>query len=120
MSIAAAHACAFYKEVAAARVVWGIQDAGGFPAPLAVDGKRSMPFWSSESRALKIIEAMASYEGFRPVAIPWPVFCERWVPGLATDGLLAGVNWSGLAATGYDVEPIDIQRNVEAILHAGA
>lgn len=118
MSIAAIHSAAFYREVAESLIIWAIQDEGGFPAPLLVNGKRSMPFWSSESRALKIIQSAPAYSSFTPVAIPWSLFCERWVPGLTKDGLLAGVNWSGTKAMGYDVEPTEIQRNVEALIHA--
>lgn len=75
-----------------------------------------MPFWSSKSRALKVIADVVTYAGFKPVAIPWNTFCERWVPGLMTNGFLAGVNWSGPYATGYDIEPTELQRNVQALL----
>ncbi len=115
MSIAAAHAAEFYREVAESAVVWGIKDAQGFPAPIAGEGKRAMPFWSSESRALVVIRGVPAYGGFTPVPIQWQVFCERWVPGLVRDGLLAGVNWSGPAASGFDVSPTELQRNVEAL-----
>lgn len=120
MGISSAHAAAFYREVAANQVVWAIRDAGGFPAPRIADRGRSMPFWSSEARARSIIETIAAYGGFSPLAIPWSIFCERWVTGLAADGLLAGVNWSGSAASGFDIEPAALQRNVEALLHDAA
>jgi hypothetical protein len=32
-------------------------------------------------------------------------FRNRWLPGLASDGILVGVNWSGPRATGYDLLP---------------
>ena len=115
MSIVPAHAAAFFREVAASSVVWGIKDSGGFPAPVAAGGKRAMPFWSSESRALAVIRSLPAYSSFTPVAIEWSVFCQRWVPGLAGDGLLAGVNWSGTSASGFDLEPADVQRNVEVL-----
>ena len=115
MSIAAAHAAEFYREVAESGVVWGIKDARGFPAPIASEGKRAMPFWSSESRALVVVRGVPAYSSFSPVPIQWQVFCERWVPGLVRDGFLAGVNWSGLAASGFDIAPTDLQRNVEAL-----
>lgn len=117
MSIAATHAAEFYREVAESGVVWGIKDASGFPAPITNEGKRAMPFWSSESRALVVVRSVSAYGGFTPVPIEWQVFCERWVPGLVRDGLLAGVNWSGPMASGFDIEPPDLQRNVEAILN---
>jgi hypothetical protein len=120
MSIAAAHATSFYREVAKAQIVWSIQDSAGFPAPMTPEGKRSMPFWSSHSRAEKIVQSVAAYAGFEVVAIPWSDFCEAWVPGLTSDGILAGVNWSGTNAMGYDLEPSALQRSVEALIRGGA
>ena len=38
MSISAAHAAAFYSEVAEVLSVWTIRDAGGYPAPKNPDG----------------------------------------------------------------------------------
>ncbi len=83
------HATAFYRKVADSGIVWSIRDAAGFPAPTAPDGKRAMPFWSSES--------------------------NKWIPGLVRDGPKAGINWSGEPATGFDVEPEELRRNVEAL-----
>jgi hypothetical protein len=120
VSIAALHSDAFYREVATHGFVWGIRDAGGFPAPLNTDGKRAMPFWSLESRALAVVNGVPAYKGFSPYPIEWAVFRERWVPGLTKDGLLVGINWSGSRASGFDVEPIEMQRNVEALLNEGA
>jgi hypothetical protein len=114
MSTATVHADAFYREVAESGVVWAIKDGNGYPAPAGRGGRRAMPFWSSESRARSVIDAVAAYEGFVPIAIPWEVFCERWIPGLMRDGLRAGVNWSGPAATGYDVAPMELKRNVDS------
>jgi Protein of unknown function (DUF2750) len=115
MSIAALHAAAFYREVAKSGVVWTVEDGGGFPAPLGTSGKRAMPFWSSQSRALRIIRNVPAFKGFSPVAIEWREFCENWVPVLEEDGLLTGVNWSGSRAAGYDIAPADLKRNVESV-----
>jgi hypothetical protein len=120
MSIASAHASAFYSEVAKSGKIWAIKDPDGFPAPMTFNGKRSMPFWSLESRVQKIIENLPAYAGFTPVAIEWSVFCERWVPGLAKDGLLTGINWSGENAVGFDIHPQDLQVNVEALRNGNA
>jgi Protein of unknown function (DUF2750) len=116
MSFSSPQAANFYKEVANSKVVWAIKDAGGFPAPIGTAGQRSMPFWSSQQKAQTVIESVPAYEGFHPVAIPWSEFVERWIPGLAKDGLLAGVNWSGRSSTGFDVEPHQLRQNVEAQL----
>jgi hypothetical protein len=114
VSIAAAHAARFYREVAENRCLWTIRDAGGFPAPLGPDGTRAQPFWSSQERAERVIRTVPAYAGFEVVEIEWTTFCERWVPGLEKDGLLVGVNWSGGRATGFDVKPRDVVANVEA------
>lgn len=114
MSQAASHASAFYREVAATRMLWTIRDAGGYPAPIGADGRRAQPFWSSRARAERVISSVPAYAGFQPVEISWDKFLSAWVPGLTRDGVLVGVNWSGERALGYDVEPDRVAPNVAA------
>jgi hypothetical protein len=116
MSQAASQAWAFYREVAATRVLWTVRDEGGFPAPLTSGGKRAQPFWSSRSRVERIIKLVPAYSGFEPYEVTWEDFCGKWVPDLARDGLLVGVNWSGKRAVGYDIEPENLVRSVEAMI----
>jgi hypothetical protein len=116
MSNAASQALAFYREVAEKRVVWTIRDDGGYPAPKTPSGKRAQPFWSSVARAERIIRDVRAYAGFRTVEISWEEFSTKWVSGLTRDGILAGVNWSGARATGYDLEPENLKRNVDAAI----
>ena len=113
MSAAASQAAAFYREVARQRVVWTIRDASGYPAPGTAEG-RAQPFWSSRSRAERVISMVEAYRGFEPVEIPWAAFCSKWVAGLSRDGIRVGVNWSGARATGFDLTPDEARRNVEA------
>jgi hypothetical protein len=35
---------------------------------------------------------------------------------MTKDGLLMGLNWSGKKALGYDLEPMEVQRSVEAVM----
>lgn len=79
MSISATHAASFYDEVAKEKLVWGIRDAQGFPATLSKSGRRSMPFWSSSSRAEVIIKNVRAYTAFEPICISWAEFSERWI-----------------------------------------
>jgi hypothetical protein len=72
-----------------------------------------MPFWSSLSRAEKIIKTVPAYSKFRAVAISWGQFRDAWLPGLEKDGLSVGVNWSGHNTTGYDLEPKSVREAVE-------
>lgn len=113
VSTSAAQADAFYREVVNRGEVWAIRDVDGFPAPESSD-RRAMPFWSEESRALKIVERVQAYQGFEVVSLPLDVWRSRWLPGLAKDGLLVGLNWSGTSATGYDVDPADVEANLRA------
>jgi hypothetical protein len=118
VSTAAAHAAAFYREVAKTRTLWTINDAGGFPAPKTTAG-RAQPIWSSRSRAERIIASVPAYGAFEPVKVPWKEFAAKWVPGLTEDGIHIGLNWSGPRATGYDLTPEEVVRNVEAVASIG-
>ena len=100
MTVAAAHASAFYRDVAVTGIIWTIRDAGGFPT-----SNGAMPFWSSQSRTEKIISTVPAYADFSPVEIPVEDFLESWIPGLERDKLMVGINWSGARAMGYEVEP---------------
>lgn len=109
MSISAAQYTVFYKEVSKSGNVFSIKDAGGFPAPYnTLDKERAMPFWSLRSRAQKVIDSVPAYKDFEPVEITLQEFKEKWLPGLKTDGLLVGINWSGESATGYDLQPEEV------------
>lgn len=113
MSQSASQAHAFYRDVARDRRLWTIRDAGGYPAPMNPDGLRAMPFWSTLSRAQRIIERVPAYQGFEPVELSWRDFRDVWVPDLIRQGQLVGVNWSGPRAVGYDLEPEDVLRRIE-------
>ena len=86
---------------------------GAFHSHMTNDGYRAQPFWSSLSRAQRIVKNVPAYGGCEPHEISWPDFRERWVPGLSTDNVRVGVNWSGRRAVGYDLLPQEVLRNVE-------
>lgn len=116
MSVAAAHAAAFYAEVAESGLVFTIRDEGGFPAPMVGSGTRSQPFWSKRSRVERIIKNVAAYQEMYVVEVAREDWFDKWLPGLESDGMLVGVNWSGKGATGYDLSPSDAARNVRALM----
>lgn len=113
VSISAAHADAFYDEAVSQGEVWGIRDEDGFPAPES-DGRRVMPFWSTESRAQRVIDNVEAYQSFNAIALPLDQWRSRWLPGLHKDGIWVGLNWSGQRATGYDVSSEDVARNISS------
>ena len=108
MSLSAAHAAAFRREVPREGRVWSVRDAAGHPAPPDPAGRRAMPFWSKPSRAAHVIDAVPAYRGLAVVEIPVDDWLDSWLPGLQRDGLLVGVNWAGARATGFDLAPTRI------------
>jgi hypothetical protein len=114
MSTSSAQAAAFYREVIREGAVWGVRDDGGFPAPLNSEGDRVMPFWSLQSRAEKVIQNVPAYGGFTAVRIPLAEWRDQWLPGMSTDRVRAGINWSGDRATGYDVLPAEVEAALAA------
>ena len=74
-----------------------------------------MPFWSSEGRAQNLISTVTAYADFQPAQLELSAFIERWLPGLERDGLLAGLNWAGERATGYDLQPKDVLARLAAV-----
>jgi hypothetical protein len=97
----------FYREVLADGDVWTIRDGAGFPAPEA-DGCRAMPLLSAESRAQSVINNVEGYTGFKVVSVSLDEWRSRCLPGLKQDGLLVGLHWSGDRATGYELDPDDV------------
>jgi len=118
MTQSAAQASRFYAEVAQVKKLWTIKDSNGFPAPLNGEGRRVQPFWSSLSRVESIIQNVPAYADFKAHELDWSVFADRWVSGLSRDGILIGVNWSGESATGYDLTPEEVKRNIEQFISA--
>lgn len=107
MSISAAHDDAFYREVKRAGAVWAVRDENGFPA--AHSGEhRVMPFWSTERRVMRVVEQVDAYRHFEVVEIPLDLWRSRWLPNLARDGLLVGLNWTSTRTTGHDVTPREV------------
>jgi hypothetical protein len=108
MSLSAAHSAAFRREAPREGRVWTVRDAAGYPAPRDTTGDRAMPFWSKPSRAARVVDAVPAYGGFDVVEIPLADWLGSWLPGLARDRLLVGLNWAGTHATGHDVAPAQL------------
>ena len=75
-----------------------------------------MPFWSSLSRAKKIVANVPAYAGFEPVEMSWKEFRDEWLPQLAEADELLGVNWNGPRAVGYDLPGETVKLAVEHYL----
>jgi len=113
MTTSAAQAAAFYDEATREGAVWTLRDDGGYPAPLTANGDRAQPFWSLRSRAELVVARVPAYSGFTIVEVTLDDFRARWLPGLQADGLCVGLNWSGAAATGYDVPAAEVAARLD-------
>jgi len=60
-----------------------------------------------------------AYADFEPYEISLADFCQNWIPKMAKDSFLVGVNWSGKNALGYDIESNKVQEYVEAVMEDG-
>lgn len=105
MSLSGAHKAAFRREVEQDGRVFSIRDAQGYPAPADDSGHRSVPFWSRPTRARRVAGQVDAYRDFEVVSIELDDWLDGWLPCLERDGLLAGVNWAGVHATGFDMTP---------------
>ncbi|MGO8344211.1 DUF2750 domain-containing protein [Rhizobium ruizarguesonis] len=68
------------------------------PTSTNASGETAMPFWSSEKRALSVIQSVLAYRDFTPTPIALSEFVKRWLPGLTRDDVYCGLNWSGKGA----------------------
>jgi uncharacterized protein DUF2750 len=100
MSQSGSQAAAFYREIARHRLVWYVTDDVGRPAPMTSSGKRAAPYWSALARARRAAEIWG--QGLRAESMPLCTWQERELPGLAQDGFLVGINWTGGRLVGWD------------------
>lgn len=120
MTFSSHDAQTFYRDVAKNRLLWTIADEVGYPAPKGSAGQRAIPFWSSLSRAKRIIDIASAYSDFEPEEVSWENFVREWVPDMIKDGYLVGVNCAGQRVVGYDIEPERIIKNVETYINMGS
>jgi hypothetical protein len=114
MSNVASHVAAFYRDVRRHGRVFAVRDAAGFPVPVAAGGGRSMPFWSTRSRAERVILSVPAFATMYPEELSLTLFVERWLPGLQRDGLLVGLNWTAPQAAGWEFAPTDVLARLAA------
>jgi hypothetical protein len=114
MSVAAAQASAFYREVAEHGVLWTMQSSEGIPLVKNGAGQDVIGFWSLKSRVQKVIDTVPKYSNDVPVEISWDDFVKGMGADMRKKGVLVGVNWSGKGMQGYDIEVERLIANVQA------
>lgn len=107
----------FIRRAMDTGMVWGLADEEGWAlAPSAEDGQRMvLPLWSVEAEAAAC--ATDDWEAYGAEAIALDVLLEHWLPGLESDGLWIGVDWSA-ELEGVEVPPLELQVDLETAINA--
>jgi hypothetical protein len=111
MSIAAAQYAKFAEQVALEGFVFSFAEPAGFLV-FKIDGHDVVPVWSSATRLQRIQKEHPQYQRYETTKMPLAEFLA-WLPELEEEKVRLGVNWSGKALTGYDVEPQQVRAMIE-------
>ncbi|MFJ4784433.1 DUF2750 domain-containing protein [Streptomyces sp. NPDC088794] len=112
MSQSGAQAAAFFRDVRQSRVVWLVRDDDGSPTPLAADGTRSLPFWSTSARAQRAAKIWG--HGLRVASMSLEDWRACELPDIAREGLMIGINWSGPRLVGWSFTPMEVLNRLAA------
>ncbi|MEU8098503.1 DUF2750 domain-containing protein [Streptomyces rubiginosohelvolus] len=113
MSQSGAEAAAFVRDVSQNSTVWLVRDDDGSPTHLSADGTRSLPFWSTSSRAQRRAAKIWGH-GLRIDSMPLDTWCDHVLPDAARDGLVIGINWSGPRLVGWSFTPDEVVNRLAA------
>lgn len=107
----------FVQRVVASREVWGLKNVDGWvcsESTMDESGNRGvMPFWSDRAYAKQC--AREDWTDYEPTQISLDKFLERWLPGMAKDGLIVGTNWNA-ALCGHEILPLELKGEIERVL----
>ena len=103
----------FVERVTTSETVWGIRVANGFASAESDETAEESPdsttvllFWSDRAYAARA--RRASYPEGHVESLTLFDFLFRWLPGMRTDRVLAGTNWTG-DLIGIERKPDDLQ-----------
>ncbi len=99
----------FIKGIKASGKVWGVATPEGWVVcdSETFEDTDVIPFWSDEADARA--HCSDEWADNEPQSISLEDFIERWLTGMAEDGVLAGPNWTDELA-GLEIEPEDLAK----------
>ncbi|MDQ1042156.1 DUF2750 domain-containing protein [Streptomyces sp. V4I2] len=112
MSQSGSQAAAFFRDARQRGVVWLVRDDEGSPAPLSADGTRSLPYWSTSTRAQRAAKIWG--HGLRVESMSLDAWCDRDLPEAAREGYMIGINWSGPRLVGWSFTPMEVLNRLAA------
>jgi hypothetical protein len=93
----------FVSRVRASGTVWSIKEGDGWAlCPSNHQDCDLYVFWSDEAYARQ--HCKEEWSGYQPASISLDSFLENWLPGMAAEGFLVGVQFNSDLA-GLEVEP---------------
>lgn len=94
----------FIEQIKASGKVWGVTTPDGWVVCDSEEYEDTdvMPFWSDQADAKA--QCCGDWADNQPGSITLQEFAERWLPGMAEDGVLVGPNWNE-ALEGLEIEP---------------
>ncbi|MBZ0173042.1 MAG: DUF2750 domain-containing protein [Phycisphaerales bacterium] len=114
------HADAFYREVIASGELFAVEHEEDGPLEWHLaGGTHARPFWSSRSRAVRMLDGPLRRRGLVIVPHTWHEFCSTIAPGMRSAGQLVGLNWHGSRARGYNLGPETVMQTVESLRAVG-
>jgi hypothetical protein len=105
----------FVQTVLASQEVWGVKSSDGWACTTSTVeihlGKKVMPFWSDQAYAKQC--AKGEWVDYEPTPIPFELFLERWLTGMANDNCLVGTNWNAQLC-GHEIEALELKNEFES------
>ncbi|GAB1264405.1 DUF2750 domain-containing protein [Aurantivibrio infirmus] len=102
----------FITEAIQQGCVWGLEGPEGWALCPSEKYEEAevMPFWSQPEFA----EAHCKEEwaAYKVVAVSLEEFFDDWLPGMHSDVILSGVNWTE-ELEGIEIEPLDLLKEFE-------
>ncbi len=83
----------FIEKVTATKLVWGLSNKKGWANADSSESEEIsvIPFWSERAYAKAC--AKDDWRDYTATEMPLAEFLEAWCTGMASEGILAGVNW---------------------------
>ncbi len=108
----------FVRRIVESETVWTLSSENSYA--YAESNKNENPrdiilFWSDKAYAKR---AKSNYPNFNETTITLFNFLFRWLPGMSSEGVLAGTNWTG-DLVGLEYNPYELRLEIEAALSPG-
>ena len=102
----------FINRIISHEIVYCLSDSHGVANTISNDDEELdvLMFWSDRAYALRSKKSLEP--SLQPQEIELFDFLFRWLPGMSSDGVLAGTNWDS-NLIGVEKDPFDLREEIE-------